>query len=534
MNRTRRIGFATRLIAQGQVKEAAELTERLLADSPDDGDVHYLACEVAMAQDRPSAALERLEQALAIDPLNPDYLFRKAAIQVVLRRGIDAQKTVAELAAMYPHSVTIQLGAASVCSECGNHAGAAAFLDNVAGQDRNDMQFLSRYATNQFFLGNTDAAERAIADFLALEPPAVGRKLLLRSMLRKQTHERNNLASLRAYLERPLPPKEAVNVQFALARELEDLGEFEAAFEALSKGAALQKQLVRYNPSHELDNIRDLVRTFRPGAFAAIPESPAVESPVFIVGLPRTGTTLVERLVTRQDDVRSAEESYDFTLAFSSVINEHLAANPGFGLTPLGAALKADYGEIARRYLANMRGMLGDAAMYLDKTPFNYLYCGLIRKAFPQARIIHMVRDPMDACYAVFKTLFSRAYYYSYDLGELADYYVAYREVMDHWHRLMPGSILDVRDEALVSDPATISQQIADYLGIPWSEELLQIQDSPRACATASAAQVREPIYTRSVGLWRNVAAQMDPVRRRLEAAGLVDENGDPSVKASV
>jgi hypothetical protein len=180
-----------------------------------------------------------------------------------------------------------------------------------------------------------------------------------------------------------------------------------------------------------------------------------------------------------------------------------------------------------------MRGMLGDAAMYLDKTPFNYLYCGLIRKAFPQARIIHMVRDPMDACYAVFKTLFSRAYYYSYDLGELADYYVAYREVMDHWHRLMPGSILDVGYEALVSDPATVSRQIADHVGIPWSEELLEIQDSPRACTTASAAQVREPIYTRSIGLWRNVAAQMEPVRQRLEAAGLVDENGDPPAQAS-
>jgi tetratricopeptide (TPR) repeat protein len=528
MNQTRIISFATRLLAQGQVGEAADLSARLLVEAPAAADAQALACEVAIAQGKVEAALEFIDRAIDLDPGRPEYRLRKARIQLIRRQGLDAQRTAAELAAQHPEDPDIQLGAAHIFSECGNHAGAEAFLEAVPEDGRATPEFLSRYATNQFFLGKTESAEQAISDYLALKPSTVGRKLLLRSMLRRQTPDSNHVESLRAYLDGFPPPKEAVNAYFALGKELEDLGDYGPSFEMFQAGAALQKRLIRYSLADELANMRGLMETFRPEAFEAIPESGVTESPVFIVGLPRTGTTLVERLITRRGDVRSAEEIYDFTLAFTSVIDEYLAANSGRGLAPLAAALEVDYGEVAQRYLASMRGMLGDAAMYLDKTPFNYLYCGLIRKAFPRARIVHVVRDPMDACFAVFKTLFSRAYYYSYDLGELAEYYVAYREIMDHWRRLMPDAILDVHYEALVSDPLTESRRITDFVGIPWSEELMEIQDSPQACSTASAAQVREPIYTSSIGRWRNVAEGMESVRRRLEAARLVDDNGNP------
>jgi len=175
-----------------------------------------------------------------------------------------------------------------------------------------------------------------------------------------------------------------------------------------------------------------------------------------------------------------------------------------------------------------MLGMLGEADRYLDKTPFNFLYCGLIKKAFPKARILHLVRDPMDTCYAVFKALFDKAYYYSYDLEELADYFIGYRQLMDHWHHLMPEAILDVRYEELVSSPLDVSRRIADYVGFAWSKDLIEVQDSEASCSTASAAQVREPIYTSSVGLWRHLENELEPLRRRLSAANIVDERGNP------
>lgn len=528
MNPIRKVNFALRLLAQGQTREAAELSALLLRESPEVAEVHALACELASVQERGQDALEHIETSIRLEPARHDFRLRKAGIQLVLRQGQAAQATAVELAALSPDEPELQLAVAQIFADCGNHAGAAKYLEAVAAEHRASPEFLSRYATNQFFLGNIEQAEQAVADYLALNPARPGRKLLLRSGMRKQTSGRNHVDELRDYLAGSPPPDQAVNAHFALAKELEDLGDYQRSFEALRAGAELQRRLVRYKPADELGNIRGIAEAFGAEAFRAIPDSGSIETPVFIVGLPRTGTTLVERLLTRSGDVKPSEENYDFTLAFSSVINEYIAAHPGRGLSPLAAALEADYGEIASRYLASMRGMLGPAAMYLDKTPFNYLYCGLIRKAFPNARIIHLVRDPMDACYAIFKTLFSRAYFYSYDLEELAAYYVAYRELMDHWRGLMPGAILDVHYETLVTEPGEESRRIAEFVGIPWSPEVIEVQDSEAPCSTASAAQVRKPIYTSSVGLWRNVAGEMEPLRRRLAEAGLVDENGDP------
>jgi hypothetical protein len=332
---------------------------------------------------------------------------------------------------------------------------------------------------------------------------------------------------LKNYLARPLQKKEAVNCYYALAKELEDLGEYKQSFSALRSGAAIQRQLIQFNLPDELKNIRDIINTFQPTAFAGIPDSASEETPVFIVGMPRTGTTLVERIISQDEGIRSGEETYDFTLAFSSIINSHIAANPDRNLNPLSAALEVDYNEIARKYQGNLQGMFGEASRYLDKTPFNFLYCGLIKKAFPRARIVHLVRDPMDTCFAVFKTLFARAYFFSYDLDELGDYYIAYRQLMDHWHQLMPGAILDVRYEELVSNPLDVSRQIADYVGLNWSSELIEVQNVTGQSSTASAAQVREPIYTTSVSRWRHFEAELEPVRRKLAAANIVDENGN-------
>lgn len=528
MNPEKRIQFALNLLSTGKVQQAAEISSQVLADAPGMAPAHYLASEVAVAQDQLPQALEHIEKAIAIDHRQPVLLLRKAHIQVLCRQGLNAQKTASEAADRFPDDAAVQLEAASIYSECGNHEGAEALLSRAGAIDPANPRFLFEWSTNQFFLGHTDEAEKAIADFLDLDLPVKGRKLLLRAQLRKQTPENNHVDSLRKFLSRDLPETEAVNGYFALARELEDMGEYGEAFEALRSGAAIQRRLVNFSLDSELQNLNDLIETFQPDQFARITDSESVASPIFVVGMPRTGTTLVERMVAQSEGVKSAEESFDFTLAFSSVINDYIADNPGKGLSPLSAALEVDYNEIARNYLDTMEGMLGPADRFLDKTPFNFMYCGLIGKSFPRARIVHLVRQPMDTCYAVFKTLFSKAYYFSYDLEELADYYVGYRRLMSHWRKLMPDTILDVSYEELVSEPAGVSKRIADFVGIEWSERLIEVQDFRAASSTASAAQVRAPIHTRSVGLWRRYEDQLEPLRQRLLAAGVIDEKGNP------
>lgn len=528
MNPLKEVNRGMDLLSKGQVREAAETSSKLLAEAPASALVQYLACEVAIAQNQAEQALNHINRAIEIDSQQPELYIKKASIELICRQGLQAQDTASSFAAFFPGDPMVQLQAARVFTECGNHAGAEKFLLIAGAMDAKNPKFLFEFSTNQFFLGKTTEAEKAISDYLDLQLALNGRKLLLRAQLRKQTQSQNHVEMLENYLARELPEKEAVNSYYALAKELEDLGEYTRSFEALKLGAATQRHLVNFNLAGELNNIKGIIEAFQPGNYAGVADSASQDAPIFIVGLPRTGTTLVERIINQHEGVRSAEETNDFTFAFSSVINDYIAANGDRNLNPLSAALEVDYNEIAHKYRNSMLGMLGEADRYLDKTPFNFLYCGLIKKAFPKARILHLVRDPMDTCYAVFKALFDKAYYYSYDLEELADYFIGYRQLMDHWHHLMPEAILDVRYEELVSSPLDVSRRIADYVGFAWSKDLIEVQDSEASCSTASAAQVREPIYTSSVGLWRHLENELEPLRRRLSAANIVDERGNP------
>lgn len=510
------------LLAQGHVKQAAAIAEQLLQDAADSAPVHYFACEVALAKRATDKALGHISQAVELESEEPALLFRKAQVEALLRQGLQAQETARTAAELDEKNLPAQMEAARIYSESGNHSGAEVFLQKAFDAAPANPNVLFEMAKVQFYQGKMKAAEQSIAQFIDLDIAAKGPLLLLRSRLQKQTRDSNHVDALRLYLSEEHPDNDSVNGYFALAKELEDLGEFAQSFEALKSGAEVQRQQLNYDLATELTNMRGIAATFQADAFTNMTDSGSTESPIFIVGIPRTGTTLVEHILTRHKGVKSAGESNDFTFAMASVIDEHIAAHPDEGLTPLSAALQVDTSEIARIYMCSAKGMLGTADRYVNKLPVNFLYCGLIKKAFPNAKIIHLVRDPMDTCYAVYKTLFNQSYFFSYDLTELADYYAAYRDLMAHWHELMPGAILDVHYEQLVSDPLTVSRQITDYCGLSWSEDLLDVNTKASPSSTASAAQIREPIYTSSVEKWRKFETELAPLHDKLRDAGML------------
>lgn len=525
MNTLQTVNIGMRLLFEGQVQRAEKISSQLLVDAPGFAQVHYFACEIAIVKNQIEQAMLHINQAIDIDSQEPALMFKKAQIEIIARQGLRAQNTASTIADLNPGIPSIHLEAARIFSQCDNHTGAEFFLLNAKAMEIKTPDFLFEFAKNQFYLGKTDEAEKAISDYLGLGLPVNGPLLLLRAKLKKQTQNSNHVQMLKNHLSQQLSKENAVNCYFALAKELEDLGDYSQAFKALKSGAEIQRQLLRFNLNDEVKNIQDIINTFQPASFSGIPDSTSADAPIFIIGMPRTGTTLVERIVGKHEGVKSAGETSDFVLAMSSVINNYIDSHPEKQLSPLGAALKVNYGGIAQKYKDSMVGMLGNATRYLDKLPFNFLYCGLIKKAFPAARIIHLVRDPMDTCYAVYKTLFHQAYYFSYDLDELADYYIAYRRLMNHWHTLMPDAILDVKYEELVSNPLDVSKRITDYCGLAWSEQLIEVQNSVEASSTASAAQIREPIYTSSIQLWRNFEAELEPVRRKLLAANMFTES---------
>ncbi|MDX1555954.1 MAG: sulfotransferase [Xanthomonadales bacterium] len=265
------------------------------------------------------------------------------------------------------------------------------------------------------------------------------------------------------------------------------------------------------------NRVRDAVPSLADaGWLAANPEPQPGPGPVFIVGLPRTGTTLVDRILSSFDAVASLGEIN--TMAFAVIRN----AGPSRGkLELLERSAAADTHRIGQHYLEGTRGYGLDARWLIDKTPLNYLYIGLIRRALPTAKIIHLRRHPLDSCYAMYKTLFRVGYPFSYSLQDVGRYYMAYRRLMDHWRSSLPGRILDVDYERLVTDQEAETRRILAHCNLEFEQSCLDFHRQKGPAATASAAQVRKPIYSSSVGRWKCYDRQLAPLAGKLKEHGI-------------
>lgn len=515
-------GFAA--LRENRLDAAVALRDQWLAAFPGDAEVRFYAAEVGAFTGELEAALAHIDAAIALAPGQWPLVLKRARLLLALRRRVEFRAAAAEaerLAGGNPQALW-EIGRAHTGNDDPRTARPLFERALATGFDHPALRM--NLAATQFFAGEFDAAESTLERVLR-QAPRAGEAVHLRSTLRRQTRERNHLADLEARLaEREAEPAYRASVLHALAKEREDLGDAPGAFAALAEGAALWRGTLRYDPAAELASIDALRESFDASALARLGSGHDEGGPIFIVGLPRTGTTLLERMLDRVPGVRSAGELMDFKQALAAAVGAVQRARPG--LSPVEASLAVDAAALGRDYLRGAREAAEGSAVFIDKMPVNFLYCGLIRAALPQARIIHLRREPMDAGYAVFKTLFAQAYFFSYDQGELAAYYDRYRRLMAHWHAVMPGAILDVRYEDLVTGTEAEARRVLEFCGLPWSDAVLAPEGNERPSTTASAAQVRQPVHAGSIGRWRAVAEELAPLRARLFEAGWIDADG--------
>lgn len=383
-----------------------------------------------------------------------------------------------------------------------------------------DPHVLYNHATSLLALGRMEEAE-ALLDRVVELAPGDADAWYNRSTLRSQTAGRNHVEALQARLSRVQPPDPGrIPLCYALAKELEDLGQHARSFAVLREGAEQRRRRLRYDVADDLETLRLIEQVFDDGFFSRDLEGHADARPVFVLGLPRSGTTLVDRILGSHPAVASRGESTDLAQAIVRL------AGPAAGKAELiQRSARMEPRPLGQAYGTTLPA--GPALRIVDKTPNNFLYLGLISAALPQARIVHLRRNPMDACYAMYKTLFRMAYPYSYDLQDLGRYWLGYDRLMAHWRRCLPADrFLDVDYESLVARQEAVSRRLVAHLGLEWDPACLAFERNPQPTLTASATQVRQPLYRTSVGAWRRHAEQLEPLRRMLADAGAPVDRG--------
>lgn len=370
------------------------------------------------------------------------------------------------------------------------------------------------------YLGQLDHAERDYDQAISLQPDDC-EAYLNRTELRRQSQERNHIDELEKLLAGGnLRWLDEVQIRYALAKEHEDLGRYQESWRNLESGAHLRRAHLQYDLRRDIDTVRWIA-----DAFPRITSRPADEGPgprpIFVVGLPRSGSTLVERILGSHSDVFAAGElNY-----FAALLAAAAQAKAGGRALPrqrlIEASRELNFASLGEAYLRRVSSLGFGASHFTDKMPLNYLYCGLIRMALPRARIVHVTRHPMASCYAMFKALFKDGYPFSYDLGELAQFYAGYRRLMRHWHESMPGFIYDISYERLVVAQEAETRRLLSACGLDWQDACMHFHTSPTATRTASAAQVRRPLYDTALEQWRHYESQLAGLRAQLLAADI-------------
>ncbi|WP_308909210.1 tetratricopeptide repeat-containing sulfotransferase family protein [Pseudokordiimonas caeni] len=504
------------MLRRRDIAGAAAGLEAFMARSPDVAEAHLMAGRLAQMQADFAGMREAAGQAERLAPGHPVASLMGIEARIHLGEIAEASERLGKLEPLAAGNPVMLQHIAEFYTQAGRHADADSVYKAALAITPDDPRLLFNAATAALSLGRIDAAE-ALLDRAIEINPSDGDAWYNRATLRTWTSDNNHIAALEGWLKTgPAQSPRAVPVHYALAKEYEDTGDHAAAFRHLQAGGDLRAAHMRYNLLADTDAMALIASTFDADFAAGVPAMSDEPGPVFILGLPRTGTTLMERMLAAHDKVESLGEINDFAFALIA------EAGPAQGKSDLIARTRdMDHAALGARYLRTSAGRGSGKAYRIDKTPSNFLYLGLIAKALPSARIIHLRRHPMDTCFAIYKTLFRMGYPWSYRLADIADYYVAYSRLMDHWRTVMPGRFLDMDYEALVADPEGESRRLSAHLGLDWSSAILDFHRSDAPSTTASAVQVRRPVYKSSVGKWQHYARELAPLAERLQAAGI-------------
>lgn len=510
---------AQRYLAGGQLDAAQVKLESLLQRDPAHIPTHIMLGQVAWNQDRlRDATRHALDAAQLLTATSQaQQIIDVTATLLQVGEIVKARECLEHpaLSAIQDGAMLVRLGL--LRQMLGEHPEALELLDRAkaAGMDAPDFHFYR--GVELTFNGRMDDARCELETCLE-QAPMFGRAALALSRLHKQTPEKNHLDALAQRIHdvgaQIRGREDHAALEFACYKELEDLGRYDEAWEALVRGNALMYAQRAYDQAYDRNLLARLVELCTPQFLQPEKVVHSGPQPIFIIGMMRSGTTLLDRMLSNHSRVISAGERDAFAIQMRWMADHRFSLDD----TMLQRLSSVDFAKLGRRYLHQTQWIAAGESHFIDKLPRNWMVAGLIRRALPQARILHLVRDPIAVCFSNFRALFSDRYPFTYNLDALAAYHQQYRRVMAHWHAAMPGQILDVAYTDLAANPESTLRKVLDFCNLEWEPACADPSNNKSAVATLSMTQVREGAHTRFIDEWRNYERQLAPLRQALEA----------------
>ncbi|WP_318012273.1 tetratricopeptide repeat-containing sulfotransferase family protein [Mesorhizobium sp. CA4] len=540
---------ALQLHQAGRRQEAEALYRQVLGQQPNHAAALHFLGLLLHQTGRSEEGLDLIEQSVTLQPENADFLNnmgtvmrdlgRVAAAVDFFRGAVDirpdqlaardnlgsslkqlgqfdaAEEIYRGTISRNPFHVRARIGLAETMQEAGRLDEAIKLFSEALSIRPKDAELLYGLGVAMMEKGKLDEAADRARQALAIAPNMAKAWLLL-TQVKRQTERDKELAGMEAeHAKAPQGSLARMQLSFGLGKVNDDLKDYGRAFDYFAEGNAIRRSVIDYDPTRTRGEFEAMKAAFDTAFFEKHkPSGISDDTPIFVVGMPRSGTTLVEQIIASHPQVFGAGE---LNILKTAVGKQFPMSMPG-GF-PAGIAEMPDnaFAEAGQAYLDMLHTRYPGYRHITDKMPGNFLLVGFLHMMLPKAKIVHCARDAAATCLSIFKVHFrGDSHRYGYDLGELADFHNLYTDIMAHWHKVLPGVVHDVRYEDFVTDQEGQTRALMAYLGLPWDDKVLSFHETDRPVRTASAAQVRQPMYQGSVDLWTRYGERLKPLLDRL------------------
>jgi tetratricopeptide (TPR) repeat protein len=494
-----------------RLQEAGALCQSILRILPDHTDTLHLYGVTYHQAGQHLRAIELLNKAIKLNPNEPKYLNDIGEAYRALDRIKSALQSYDRALALRPDFIEANNNKGVALYTIGHLEEAVSYFEKVLAINPDYILAINNLGAVLHDLGRNDDSINQYKKALALQPESAESHHHIAVICKPKPEDKETIA-IQKMLDKPdLKDEDIMHLNFALGRIYDNAREYNKAMEYYNNGNLYKRKTIDFNISSYISYVDDLHNIYTTDYFKRVKHlANDSDRPIFIIGMPRSGTTLVEQIISSHPEVHGAGELPCFEHT-EQLISSYLGSNLRYPLC-MPALTPTIAQDLARQYLEHLDTYSADNRHVTDKMPGNYQRIGLIKTLFPNARIIHCLRNPMDTCVSIYCNYFRGTHNYAYDLQELGLFYRQYERLMAHWRRLFGAELHEVQYEELTRNQEKLSRELIAYLGLDWDDRCLEFYNNKRPVQTASKMQVVQPMYTTSVNKWKRYEKYLGPL----------------------